>query len=99
MRTKPFNRNGIEKMVTVVQDVLDGKHGYGFIVLVLIVYLGAGGCQTAEPEINQGKTIHLFNGNGLSNFYTFIRGRGRDNDPKKVFTVNLKTRDIQQISL
>ena len=67
-----------------------GKHTYGFIGLLLIVYLGANGCQTAEPEINQGETIHLFDGNGLSNFYTFIRGRGRDSDPKKVFTVKDK---------
>jgi hypothetical protein len=32
-------------------------------------------------------TIHLFNGTDLSNFYTFIKDRGRGVDPQKVFTV------------
>lgn len=31
--------------------------------------------------------IQLFNGKDLSNFYTFIQNRGRDTDPRKVFTV------------
>lgn len=35
-----------------------------------------------------GKTIPLFNGQNLDGWYTFIKDRGRDNDPKKVFTVN-----------
>ncbi|MDO4582558.1 MAG: DUF1080 domain-containing protein [Planctomycetia bacterium] len=29
----------------------------------------------------------LFNGHDLTNWYTFIKDRGRDSDPKKVFTV------------
>ncbi len=33
-------------------------------------------------------TIKLFNGKNLDNFYVFLKGRGRDNDPQKVFTVN-----------
>lgn len=32
-------------------------------------------------------TIHLFNGKDLSGFYKFVKERGRDNDPKNVFTV------------
>ena len=32
-------------------------------------------------------TRELFNGRDLTNWYTFIRGRGVDNDPKGVFTV------------
>ncbi|GIW82040.1 MAG: hypothetical protein KatS3mg105_3847 [Gemmatales bacterium] len=31
--------------------------------------------------------IHLFNGKDLTNFYTFLKGYGKNNDPKKVFTV------------
>jgi hypothetical protein len=31
--------------------------------------------------------IHLFNGENLDNFYTFLKDRGRDSDPKNVFTV------------
>ncbi len=32
-------------------------------------------------------TIQLFNGRDLANWYTFIKDRGRDQDPQKVFTV------------
>lgn len=33
------------------------------------------------------ETIKLFNGQDLTNFYIFLKERGRDNDPKQVFTV------------
>jgi hypothetical protein len=32
--------------------------------------------------------IHLFNGKNLDGLYVFIKGRGRDNDPLKVFTIH-----------
>jgi len=45
--------------------------------------------QTAFP--GEGKTvqnpIHLFNGKDLDGFYTYLRDRGRDTDPRGVFTV------------
>ena len=31
--------------------------------------------------------IALFNGKDLTNFYTFLRGHGKNNDPERVFTV------------
>jgi hypothetical protein len=31
--------------------------------------------------------IQLFNGKDLTNFYTYLTGHGKNNDPKKVFTV------------
>jgi hypothetical protein len=34
------------------------------------------------------KAIKLFNGRDLDGWYTFLQHRGRDNDPKKVFTVH-----------
>ncbi len=34
------------------------------------------------------QTIQLFNGSNLDGWYTFLQNRGRNNDPKKVFTVN-----------
>lgn len=34
------------------------------------------------------KTIQLFNGQDFDGWYTFLKNRGRDNDPKNVFTVN-----------
>src|SRR6267142_1117426 len=38
----------------------------------------------------QSGPISLFNGKNLDGWYTFLRNRGRDNDPKKVFTVQDK---------
>ena len=32
-------------------------------------------------------TIHLFNGKDLNGWYTYLKDRGRDQDPKQVFTV------------
>jgi hypothetical protein len=45
---------------------------------------------TGPPEKNQAENqpIQLFNGSNLNGWYTFLQNRGRDNDPKKVFTVN-----------
>src|SRR5665647_2210268 len=51
------------------------------------------GCSTAKTSQNSGnivgsKTINLFNGKNLDGWYTFIQNRGRNIDPKKVFTVH-----------
>jgi hypothetical protein len=43
--------------------------------------------QTAPPAADAPGTVHVFNGKDLSGFYKFIKERGRDNDPKDVFTV------------
>jgi hypothetical protein len=40
----------------------------------------------AQPP-SRPATIPLFNGRNLDGWYTFLEKRGRDNDPKKVFTV------------
>ncbi len=50
-------------------------------------------CSTAKTAGSSGniagsKTIDLFNGKNLDGWYTFLQNRGRDNDPKKVFTVH-----------
>lgn len=49
--------------------------------------------QDSEKQISitdhaDGDVIKLFNGHDLNGWYTFLKHRGRDNDPKKVFTVN-----------
>ncbi|HEX5026215.1 MAG TPA: DUF1080 domain-containing protein [Agriterribacter sp.] len=44
----------------------------------------AGGLSRAE--VKSHKTIKLFNGETLDGWYTFIKGRGRGIDPKKVFS-------------
>jgi len=41
----------------------------------------------AQNQKNE-KTIQLFNGSNFDGWYTFLKDRGRDNDPKNVFTVN-----------
>lgn len=44
----------------------------------------------AQPQKNDetnSKTIKLFNGKNLDGWYPFLQNRGRDNDPKNVFTV------------
>ena len=38
-------------------------------------------------EMDPGNAIKLFNGKNLNNFYIFLQNRGRNNDPKKVFTI------------
>ena len=40
--------------------------------------------QSTQPQQN---TIHLLNGKNLDSWYTFIKDRGKDSDPKNVFTV------------
>ncbi|MFM1920714.1 MAG: hypothetical protein RLZZ303_2348 [Candidatus Hydrogenedentota bacterium] len=45
-------------------------------------------CATSfAAPISPTEPMPLFNGKDLSSFYTFIKGRGRDADPKAVFTV------------
>ena len=44
---------------------------------------------SAEKKKNTG-TIHLFNGKDLTGWYTYLKESGKNNDPKKVFTVNDK---------
>ncbi|RIW15180.1 DUF1080 domain-containing protein [Algoriphagus lacus] len=43
--------------------------------------------QQLEKSGKKQKTISLFNGKNLEGWYTFVQNRGRDIDPKKVFTV------------
>lgn len=61
-------------------------------VLSLIAFCGllVGPCPESSGKAADNsvtETIHLFNGKDLSGFYTFVKERGRDADPKKVFTV------------
>lgn len=44
-------------------------------------------CAFAAAPTTPAEPIQLFNGKDLSSFYTFIKDRGRDTDPKQVFTV------------
>lgn len=39
------------------------------------------------PESGSPGEVRLFDGHGLDHFYTFLKDRGRDSDPKRVFSV------------
>lgn len=60
---------------------------WSLLLLSIVVF---GGCSTSKSgnAANKSKTIRLFNGKNLDGWYTFIQHRGRDTDPKKVFTVH-----------
>jgi len=51
------------------------------------VPVGSSESAVAENEYSRPTKVKLFNGKNLDGWYTFIKGRGRDNDPNKVFTV------------
>jgi hypothetical protein len=52
-----------------------------FLILAFLLTAGIGMAQST------GKKIRLFNGKNLDGWYPFVEKRGRDNDVKKVFTV------------
>ena len=57
------------------------------VFLCLALVLTTQTSQAQEKKRKKEKTVQLFNGKNLDGWYTFLKGRGRDNDPKKVFTV------------
>ena len=63
-----------------------------FIVLFLAIFTGcspsvAPSAGNTAYKAEKSAKIKLFNGSNLDGWYTFLKGRGRDNDPKNVFTV------------
>lgn len=40
-----------------------------------------------EKKQDKQKVIHLFNGKNLDGWYTFVKSKGKNNDPDKVFSV------------
>jgi hypothetical protein len=64
-----------------------------FFLMVSAGMMFIQGCHTAKtPQHSStrshGKAIQLFNGKNLDGWYPFIQHRGKNNDVKKVFTVN-----------
>lgn len=57
-----------------------------FVMTVLVVLLADIPAVHAQSRTKPAK-IQLFNGKNLDGWYTFLKDRGRNNDPKKVFTV------------
>lgn len=57
------------------------------LMILFVVHDGAGQSAIAVNTKKGGKTKQLFNGGNLNGWYTFLKDRGKNNDPKKVFTV------------
>ncbi|MCL4217212.1 MAG: DUF1080 domain-containing protein [Candidatus Hydrogenedentes bacterium] len=55
------------------------------LLLVLSLSLSLLPGMAASADLTE--PVHLFNGENLDGFYTWIKDRGRDQDPKAVFTV------------
>jgi hypothetical protein len=58
-----------------------------FFCFVLLLAASATLHAQSSATVRPGKTIRLFNGVNLDGWCVFLKDRGRDNDPKKVFTV------------
>jgi hypothetical protein len=57
-------------------------------VFLAIISLNAATCSVNYAQrISKSKSLILFNGKNLDGWYTYLQHRGRDSDPKKVFTV------------
>ncbi len=52
-----------------------------------ILHSATGAMLVAAPAQVHARPIKLFNGRDLTNFYTFLRTKGKNVDPDKVFTV------------
>jgi hypothetical protein len=70
------------------------KHNNFAIILVvsISVILGTGFIRIAEPSASEkssgrNKKMELFNGKNLDGWYTYIKDKGKNIDPDKVFTV------------
>ena len=61
-------------------------------LIVMLLTMNLSGVQVyGQGDLNatnQNHTIQLFNGQNLDGWYVFLKDWGRNNDPKKVFTVN-----------
>ena len=60
------------------------------IFLIFFTEIGFALCPilSVQKKVNPNKSnMHLFNGKNLNGWYTFIKGKGPNNDPNKVFTV------------
>ena len=58
------------------------KKAISFSLLVILIMLLC--------EAKSLGQVQLFDGHSLNGWYTFLQDRGRDNDPKEVFTVKME---------
>ncbi len=62
------------------------------LILSVSISMEPGFARVTDHSASEKKTVKkpdlkLFNGKNLDGWYTFIKDRGRNNDPEKVFTV------------
>jgi hypothetical protein len=59
------------------------------LIAISFVMNGCGATKSKQDASigSSAKSISLFNGQNLDGWYKFVKGRGRDNDPKNVFSV------------
>ncbi len=74
-----FNFIGNSKNQSSMQKIIPGS----LLVMLLLMMNGA----RMNGQDSAGETLSLFDGHSLNGWYTFLQDRGRDNDPKGVFTV------------
>ena len=60
-----------------------------FLITIVVIYsIGqSAGQAVIDKKETKMKVIKLFNGHNLDGWYTFLQNRGRDNDPKKIFSI------------
>ncbi len=59
------------------------------VVIIVNVFVAANLAAQNPPAAKEtAGTIHLFNGKDLTGFYTYLKDRGKNVDPNKVFTVH-----------
>ncbi|RRA98032.1 3-keto-disaccharide hydrolase [Larkinella rosea] len=61
-----------------------GKLNLKFLAAILCLFVITG---ETTAQSKRSKTVRLFNGKNLKGWYRFVEKRGRENDVKKVFTV------------
>jgi hypothetical protein len=61
-----------------------------FVFFAFLSISMVNGCRSVKADSSSAssKTINLFNGKNLDGWYSFIQYRGKNTDPKKVFTVD-----------
>ena len=62
------------------------------LILSVSTILGTGFTRVPDPSVSvskdkQNTEVQLFNGKNLDGWYTYIKDKGKNNDPNKVFTV------------
>jgi hypothetical protein len=61
---------------------------FPFVLILIACVVGYGNNPVPAGKDKSGKTkTVLFNGKDLNGWYTFLKGKGRNNDPNRVFTI------------